>query len=203
MTISVNPATFVITVPKADTTLVTMTPFEIRQLNSNDFRLWLHDWADSAEGMAMPFPFRHNTTVTIDGLVYARTIEILPPYTITFEDGAWQCNITGSNNNIHSRRNLNQVAIVPGNSAGLQVVTSGSGVTAQDKTDIIDGTWAKAIEGLTAEQMMRVMLAALAGKRAGIGTATETYYGQNGTTPRITLTPDAQGNGIPTVNGTP
>lgn len=67
--------------------------------------------------------------------------------------------------------------------------------------DIAAATWAKAVEGLTAEEMMRVILAALAGKRAGIGTATETYYGRDGTTPRITLTPDAQGNGVPTVNG--
>jgi len=46
---------------------------------------------------------------------------------------------------------------------------------------------------------MKVTLAALAGKRAGIGTATETYYAQDDVTPVITLTPDANGNGTPTV----
>src|SRR3990167_4897992 len=60
--------------------------------------------------------------------------------------------------------------------------------------------WAKVIEGLTAEQIMKITLAALAGKRAGIGTATETYYAPDGTTPRISLTPtDANGNGTPVV----
>lgn len=63
--------------------------------------------------------------------------------------------------------------------------------------------WASAIETLTAEEMMRIMLAALAGKRDGIGTATENYRGQDGVTARITLTPDANGNGTPVLDGTP
>lgn len=64
--------------------------------------------------------------------------------------------------------------------------------------------WARAIEGLTAEQMLRIMLAALAGKRWGLGTATEQYMGRDGVTPRITLTGfDANGNGTPTINGVP
>lgn len=61
--------------------------------------------------------------------------------------------------------------------------------------------WGHALEGLTAEEMLRVMLAALAGKRAGLGTATEQYMAQDGVTPRITLTPDASGNGTPVING--
>lgn len=468
--ISVSP-TFVITVQRADMTLIATTPSEIRQLDSNVFRGWLHDWSDSPDGMGMPFPFRHNTEVIIDGLAYARTIEILPPYTVTFEEGAYQVNIVGSNNNIHSRRNLNSVSIVPSNSAGLigmsdmyaateankrlieglrphhrgygniwyydpvhgnninsgkfpdkafltfdavhaavqdyghdviLIVPAGDGITIcnnpwtitknflfirgmgynahvhptsttaggnlieihgdgvelsgihvegvellgtpnvngivvtgahvlledltveectghgvvmtteighddrshinrchirqntksglqynqgnhlevtdtdfeengqhgvdltgagatedpmfhhcnflrntgyglkinnanvvgttiesecefafngsgdyidngtdtifQETTanaDIAAAVWAKAVEGLTAEQMLRVMLSALAGKRSGIGTATETYYGQDAVTPRITLTPDVNGNGLPTVNGAP
>lgn len=64
--------------------------------------------------------------------------------------------------------------------------------------------WAKVLEGaLSAEAVQRIMLAALGGKRAGLGTATEQYYAQNGTTPRITLTPDASGNGTPTLDGAP
>lgn len=66
-----------------------------------------------------------------------------------------------------------------------------------------DKMWAKAIEGLTAEEIMRITLAALAGKRQGLGTAEEKYMAQNGVTPRITFSPDAQGNGVPTLNGAP
>jgi len=119
MTISVNCSTYVITVPKADLTLIQSSPTEIRELNSNTFRMWLADWADSEAGQPMPYPFRHNTEVVIDGLAYARTIEILSPYTITFENGTYQVNIVGSNNNIHSKKNVNSVSVVPNNSAGL------------------------------------------------------------------------------------
>ena len=67
---------------------------------------------------------------------------------------------------------------------------------------IATAVWAKVIEsGLTSEEILRVALAALAGKRQGLGTATEQYMAQDGTTPRITLTPDAYGNGTPTLNG--
>jgi hypothetical protein len=119
MTIFINPATFVINVPKADLTLIQSTPNEIRELDSNLFRHWLDDWMDSEDGIYLPKTHVHNTVVTIDGLDYARTIEVLTPYTVTFEDAQYQVNIVGSNNNIHSRRNPNQVSLVPSNSAGL------------------------------------------------------------------------------------
>jgi hypothetical protein len=83
-------------------------------------------------------------------------------------------------------------------SAYTTTAIGGSGPSAGD---IADSVWSKALEGLSAEQMMRVMLAALAGKREGIGTVTEKYYGRDGVTPRITLTPDSNGNGTPVVNG--
>jgi hypothetical protein len=120
MTISVDCLTRTVTVPKADTTLIQASP-EIRELNSNTFRLWLADWADGEDGIAMPYPFNHNTEVVIDGLAYARTIEIINGYTITFEEGVtpWAVNIVGSNNNIHSKTNVNHVSVRPNNSAGL------------------------------------------------------------------------------------
>lgn len=60
--------------------------------------------------------------------------------------------------------------------------------------------WNTPLETLTAEEIMRVVLAALAGGRSGLGTSVEEYLAQDGTTPRITFTPDAQGNGTPTIN---
>lgn len=74
--------------------------------------------------------------------------------------------------------------------------------TAPTAIQIADTVWSKALETLTAEEMMRIMLAALAGKRQGLGTGTEQYMAQDGTTPRITLTPDQYGNGTPTIDGT-
>ena len=70
-------------------------------------------------------------------------------------------------------------------------------------TGIPGAVWAKQLEGLTAEEIMRIILAPLAGKREGLGTAIEKYMGQDGVTPRITFSPDAQGNGLPVLNGAP
>ena len=64
---------------------------------------------------------------------------------ITFEDGQYSVRLAGSNNNFFDVENgilnQNQVQVIPGNAAGLIVHTSGSGVTEQDKTDIINGVW--------------------------------------------------------------
>jgi hypothetical protein len=71
--------------------------------------------------MAFPKTHNHNTSVLLGGIEYARIIEILAPYTITFDDtgGAWVCNLIGSNNNILDRTNLTTVQIRSNNSAGL------------------------------------------------------------------------------------
>ncbi len=208
MAISINHNSYVISIPKSDTTFVgtnAATGYEIRSYDEYALMRELADYLDTEAGMALPSAFTHATQVTISGVVYARALSFLAPYTITFENGTYQIKLAGgTNNNMLDVLNPNSVSVIPSNSAGLQTVVSGSGVTAQDKTDIIDGTWSKALEGMTAEEMMRVMLAALAGKRSGLGTATETYMGRDGVTPRITLTPtDAAGNGTPTVNGAP
>jgi hypothetical protein len=60
--------------------------------------------------------------------------------------------------------------------------------------------WSTPLETLTAEEIMRVLLAALAGARSGLGSGTEEYLAQDGTTPRITFSPDAQGNGTPIID---
>jgi hypothetical protein len=68
---------------------------------------------------------------------------------------------------------------------------------------IASEVWQQPIESLTAEEMMRVMVAALAGKTTGIGTDTENYLAQDGITPRITATFDADNNrDTVTLNGT-
>ena len=67
---------------------------------------------------------------------------------------------------------------------------------------IADAIWSNVIETFKADEMLRIMFASLAGKRDGIGTTTEVYYAQDGTTPRVTFTPDSNGNGTPTLDGT-
>lgn len=51
------------------------------------------------------------------------------------------------------------------------------------------------VEGdLTARQVLRVLLAGIAGRTAGVGTSTETYLGTDGATARIVTTFDASSN---------
>lgn len=119
MAISVNWVTGVITVPRADMLLIQSVPTEIRQLDVMAFKVELADLKDNVEGRWASFPFTHNTDEEVEGIFLANVFKILPPYTVTFEDGLYGVNLEGANNNIKTRTNRNQVSISPSNSAGL------------------------------------------------------------------------------------
>ena len=119
MAISINWPSGVISVPKADMTLVQSTPIEIRELNINTFRLRLKDLEDDAEGQVWATTHNHNTTVSVGGVTLARVVEIINGYTVTFENGSYAVNLVGANSNIGDIVNLNTVSIRAANSAGL------------------------------------------------------------------------------------
>lgn len=119
MAISVNWPTGVITVPKADMTLVSSSPFEIRELDVNTFRLTLKDLEDDPEGQVWATTHKHNTAVAVGGVTLARVVEIINGYTVTFEDGAYAVNLVGANSNVGDVVNLNTVSVRAANSAGL------------------------------------------------------------------------------------
>ncbi|MFH1973796.1 MAG: hypothetical protein ABIK13_04315 [Patescibacteria group bacterium] len=141
MAISINWLTRVITVPKADMVLIQLTPTEVRELPINWFRLALKDIEDG-DGMPFQTTHYHYPEVNIGGLVLARVVEILPPYTITFEDGQYSVNLTGANSNIADRVNANQVSVRSFNSAGMtsspliEHASFGGGVS----IDVVNGT---------------------------------------------------------------
>ena len=54
------------------------------------------------------------------------------------------------------------------------------------------------LDGKTAQQALRYMLSMLAGSVAGAGTATEVFYAPNGTTKRVSMAVDVNGNRTPT-----
>ncbi len=105
--------------PRADMTLIQSVPTEIRQLNVNTFRLILRDLEDDVLGRPWPKTHTHNTIVVVGGVPLARVVEILDPYTITFEDGQYAVNLTGANSNVADKTNVNQVSVRSANSAGL------------------------------------------------------------------------------------
>jgi hypothetical protein len=84
--------------------------------------------------------------------------------------------------------------------AGQALSTASSGGV--DLNALASAVWGKVLESsFTAEEILRILAAGTAGQRAGIGTATETYTGLDGATPRIVFSPDASGNGTPVVDG--
>lgn len=119
MAITIDWGNRVIYVPKDDLTIVQNNPSEIRSMDLNWFRLQLKNLEDSETGMIFPDTHKHNTEVYIGGLTYARVIEIINGYTITFEDGQYAVNLVGANSNVGDRVNVNSVSVRSFNSAGL------------------------------------------------------------------------------------
>lgn len=110
----------VITVYKTDS-FMSLLGGDVYQMDTDGFRQALKDEEDSEIGIIFPKTHNHNTSVLLGGIQYARVVEILSPYTITFSDagGAWVCNLNGSNNNILDVTNLTSVQVRSNNSAGL------------------------------------------------------------------------------------
>jgi hypothetical protein len=135
MSVTINWGTRRIYVPKSFMTLVQTVPFEIYNLDLNDFRLALKSLEDSADGMIFPDTHRHNTTVILGGVTFARLIEIINDYTIEFENGNYAVNLVGANSNVADKSILNQVSIRAANSAGL-VEGAATGISMSDITAI-------------------------------------------------------------------
>ena len=119
MEISINWGDRIIHVPKS---YLTSTPNpDVFNLDTDAFRLDLKGLEDSEFGMSYPDTHRHNTEVLLSGVIYARVIEIINGFTITFENGLYAINFYGSNNNYADVTNVNYVSIRPNNAAGLIV----------------------------------------------------------------------------------
>jgi hypothetical protein len=179
MALSLDPATRVITVPQADLTFVSGTLYT---LDTNQFRKDVWDLLSSEPYIWMPVAFRHNTEVTVAGITYARTIEFINGYSVTFENtgSAYSIRLEGSNNNIFDidAGILNPTpltTVIPTNSAGLitsgdsrlvkqilanysEISVAGDGVRtvtvkdSDDNTGATVGTWTITADGLIRER---------------------------------------------------
>lgn len=119
MVVTIDWLTKIISVPKSELTLVQSVPTEIREMNLNAFRIALKDVEDNVDGMVNLDTHSHNTEVVLSGITYARVIEIINGYTVTFEDGQYAVNLVGANSNVGDNVNVNQVSVRTANSAGL------------------------------------------------------------------------------------
>jgi hypothetical protein len=126
--ITIDWLTRTILVPQSFCTYVSPNLYE---LDVNAFRLALKDLEDDPEGMTYPDTHRHNTEVVLSGVTYARSVEIINGYTVGFEDvgSHYTVRCVGANHNLADVLNFNSVNLIIGNSAGLQVVSVGSGLS--------------------------------------------------------------------------
>jgi len=120
MAITIDWATKVINVNKADMILVQSSPTEIYQLNMDFFHNTLRDLEDDAEGIVFDTTHVYVGPISVGGVILARVVEIINGYTVTFEDGQYRVNLTGANTNLADVTNVNQVSVSSSNSAGLQ-----------------------------------------------------------------------------------
>ena len=119
MAISVDWPSKVISVLKADMTLIQLSPIEVRELNMESFRLALIALEAESDGIPWINTHNHNAPVIVGGVTLAQVVELINDYTVTFEDGAYLVNVFGANSNLADRVNPNNVSVRSANSAGL------------------------------------------------------------------------------------
>ena len=134
MAISLDPATKVITIPKADLTFVSGNLYE---LDVAAFKVELGALLDNEGYIWMEDAFEHNTEFEVAGTTFARTVQLINGYSVTFEDGSYAVRLAGANNNLFDMENdilnMNNVQVIAQNSAGL--VNPGKPLTAQETRD--------------------------------------------------------------------
>lgn len=116
MAITVDWNTKIVTVPQS---FLTFLGGSVYQLDTEAFKVAINEIESSEDGIVQDQIINHSTAVSLGGIQYARVIEIINGYTITFEDGSYVVNLIGSNNNILDVTNLNSVQVRSNNSAGL------------------------------------------------------------------------------------
>ena len=138
-----------VTVPKTDTTLVDAGPPEIRSYDVF-VKLWaeLKALEDDEAGIVFADTQRHNADVAVGGVTLVDVVEIINGYTVTFESGSYEVNVIGANHNVLDVSNMNATALRTANSAGL--IVSGSGVTQQDKDDIVGSVKSNTVAAIIA-----------------------------------------------------
>lgn len=176
MAISIDYSTYPyrVVIPQADLTNISGTLYE---LDTETLRVALKDLEANQDGIVYQDTHRRNAPYTVAGVTYAQSIEIIntsvipgwiDEHEIFFSpDTTYSVRLTGSNNNLFDLQNsilANTVTqVIPQNSAGLQVVVSGSGVTQQDIDDIADAVWdeptsAHATAGTFGEKVSKFLL---------------------------------------------
>jgi hypothetical protein len=140
MAITLDAATLVFSIPQADLTLVGGTLYDA---DTDALRQEMMALLASERYAYLADCYTHSTEVTVAGVTYARTLITKGGYSYTFTPNSqWTARLVGSNNDFfdveNNILNQNQVQVIPTNSAGLQVVSSGSGLSSAQADQLIE-----------------------------------------------------------------
>ena len=141
MAISVDWPAAVVLIPKADTVLVGTDPIsgrEIRSFDTDAFHEELREQEESEAGRAYPITHLWNAEVSLGGVNYNPQFLTVNNYQFEFEDGTYRVVFTNTNNDIADFSVVNNVSIQPGNSAGLQKVSTGGGLSPGEQGQLAD-----------------------------------------------------------------
>lgn len=191
MAISVDYTTtpFTIEIPQSDLTLISGTQYE---LNVDTFWNLLRSYSDSEEGVVQPVTY---SRVAADPSGTPSITNVNDDYyQLQFEDGLYSVNVVGGNTNIRTVEVKNQVSVNTNNTAGLFSI--GSGLSGAQDTkltrihallDVIEGS-------LDHAEVMRILLAAAAGKLSGADGTSVLIRDLADSKNRIDATVDENGN---------
>lgn len=136
MSYSVNWLTRVITIPTSDLTLVSGTRYSLLM---SDFLIEIRRLESEFSGglWAAQILEHDNPKIDFAGSNYAGFDKIINNYTFQVTGAALRVDLLGSNNNLVDVVIATGVSIVPSNSAGLQLVSVGSGLSTEEHDKLI------------------------------------------------------------------
>jgi len=127
----------IVVIPASDLILISGTRY---RLNMASFLAECRrlEWAFADGFWAEPILQHTDALIDFAGANYAGFDKIINGYVIQFSAPATRVDLLGSNNDIIDVLIVNGISVVPSNSAGLQVVSSGSGLDAVQDTKLTE-----------------------------------------------------------------
>ena len=141
--ITADWSTKILTVPVSDLTVVSSGRYKI---TAREWWNLLQELTYTDDGIVKTMlskgDFPYSNTRPTD--VTPRVINLINGYTVYFADGPYSVDVTEGNTNlgfsgIHEISD--GVSVNTNNTVGYSTVATGSGVTPEDKSDIINGVW--------------------------------------------------------------
>ena len=195
MAYSVDWVAKIFTIPQGDLTFISGNNYSLSMVDVHE-ELRRLEWA-FADGLWAPNIAKWFETVTLSGIDKTPSLEIINDYTFDFTGSNYNVILTDYDNNlVDVYIPSNGISILGNNSVGRQTISTGSGLDSGQDTkltrihallDVIEGT-------LDHQEVMRILLAAAAGKASGAEGTNMKFRDQADGKDRIDATVDQYGN---------